>query len=293
MKHLFIINPKAGKGKAVTFIKEIKEYFKDKEDYFIETTEREGHATSLVREYVDRNDYRVYSIGGDGTLNEVLNGIIGSNSSLAVIPAGTGNDFIKSIMEGGNNKDILRRTIEGTEEFIDLGKINKKYFINISSVGFDAAVTQNARYLKRKPFVSGKLAYLFSIFLTMYKFKGIDVDIIIDGVTIKRKILLIAIANGKYYGGGMKVAPDAKVTDGLLDICIVNNMSMWRVFRLFPKLIIGRHGDIEEVEFLKCESILIKGKESFPINMDGEILNNNEIHIGVEKQHISVVKPNN
>ena len=180
MKHLFIINPKAGKGKAITFIKEIKDYFKNKEEYFIETTEREGHATSLVREYVASNDYRVYSIGGDGTLNEVLNGIIGSNSSLAVIPAGTGNDFIKSIIENRNHKDILRRTIEGSEEFMDLGKINKKYFINIASIGFDAAVTQNARYLKQKPFLSGKLAYLLSIFLTMYKFKGIDVDILID-----------------------------------------------------------------------------------------------------------------
>ncbi|WP_032120720.1 diacylglycerol/lipid kinase family protein [Clostridium amazonitimonense] len=293
MKHLFIINPVAGKGKAVGFIQDIKEYFDKRDDYFLEVTKRQGHAADLVREYVSKDTYRVYSIGGDGTLNEVLNGLVGSNSSLAVIPAGSGNDFIKSIIqdENKNYENILERTIEGEEQLVDLGSINYRYFINISSVGFDAVVTKNARNLKKKPLISGSLAYLLSIFSTIYKFRGIDVDIYIDGVEMKRKAILIAIANGKYYGGGMKVAPNAEISDGNLDICVVNNMNRLRLLRLFPKLIDGTHGEVEEVEFFKGKDILIKGKENFPINIDGEILEDGKVQIQVREQYVKIVKP--
>lgn len=149
MKHLFIINPEAGKGKAIAYVESIKNIFQGMEDeYHIEVTGYPGHATQIVKEYTSKEDYRVYAIGGDGTLNEVLNGIIGSTSSLAVIPAGSGNDFIKNIVSE-EDEYILLKTINGKEKYMDLGKVNDRYFINISSVGFDSEVVYNAKSIKK------------------------------------------------------------------------------------------------------------------------------------------------
>ena len=216
MKHLFIINPKAGKGKTLDIIPEIKEIFKDtNEEFTIEITRRPGHATELVRNYVSKENYRVYSVGGDGTLNEVLNGMVNNESCLGVIPGGSGNDFIKSICEEKLPNNILRDTIKGKTKVMDLAKIDDRYFINISSVGIDAEVTSNAKDLKRYPLISGKIAYMLSVFITIFKYKSQDIQLIIDGIEITLKSTLLAMANGKYYGGGMKVAPYADLQDGL------------------------------------------------------------------------------
>ena len=123
MKHLFIINPMAGKGRTLEYIPEIKKIFKViKDEYFIQITNRPGHATEIVRSYVKTDIFRVYSIGGDGTLNEVLNGIVGSGSSLAVIPSGSGNDFFRSLCNDNKLSNLLLRTIKGEERLIALDK---------------------------------------------------------------------------------------------------------------------------------------------------------------------------
>ena len=197
MKHLFIINPVAGKGKALEYIPEIKKIFSKRKNevYFIETTERPGHATELVKSYVGKDTYRVYSIGGDGTLNEVLNGMAGSDSSLAVVPAGSGNDFIKNL-ENYSDLDttklaILESLIDGTEKPIDIGKVNNKYFINISSIGFDAEAAYHAAKFKKIPFFSGMMAYIFGALVSLIRFSRNILNITIDGKSIKDKILIL------------------------------------------------------------------------------------------------------
>ncbi|NMB95836.1 MAG: diacylglycerol kinase family lipid kinase, partial [Clostridiaceae bacterium] len=173
MKHLFIVNPVAGKGKALEYIPEIKRIFaKRKNDiYFIETTEKPGHAIELVKSYVKRDTYRIYSIGGDGTLNEVLNGMAESDSSLAIVPAGSGNDFVKSLESYSTfdttKSSLLNSLIDGMETITDIGKINDRFFINISSIGFDANVVYNAAKFKKIPFVNGLLAYTMGVLLTL------------------------------------------------------------------------------------------------------------------------------
>jgi diacylglycerol kinase family enzyme len=114
MKHLFIVNPVAGKGKAMEYVPQIKKLFENKNDiYFIEITEKPGHATEIVKRYVNTESFRVYSIGGDGTLNEVLNGLAGSDSSLAVLPGGSGNDFIRSVIKSQDTNGILKYFLHG------------------------------------------------------------------------------------------------------------------------------------------------------------------------------------
>ncbi|QNU67047.1 diacylglycerol kinase family lipid kinase [Ruminiclostridium herbifermentans] len=292
MQHIFIINPKAGKGKALEMIPIIREYFKDKaEKFIIQITDHPGHATEIARKYSAIEDCRIYSVGGDGTINEVVNGIAGTQSALGVIPAGSGNDFIRSLTSAYDIKDILVRTIKGEEKSIDLGKVNDNYFINISSIGFDADVVFNADKFKKVPGITGSMAYVISIIYTVIKKKFCKVKINIDDRRMENKILLAAIANGRFYGGGMLAAPEAKIDDGLFDICLVSEASRFKILRLFPMYIKGQHGKLDEVEFLRGKKIQIESDEVLSLNIDGEIFSSSKIAFEIIEKGIKVVVP--
>lgn len=292
MKHVFIINPAAGKGRALKLIPIIQEYFKGKPDeYLIKVTEYPGHATKIAREYAQGEVCRIYSLGGDGTVNEVVNGIAGTNASLGVIPAGSGNDFIRSICGEYNVREVVADTIGGEERRIDLARANGKYFINISSIGFDADVVYNAQKFKRLPCVTGSMAYLFSLIYTIFKNKINEVIVTIDDKKINLKILLAAVANGRFYGGGMLPAPDAVLDDGLLDICLVQEVNRLKMLTLFPKYMKGEHGQIKYVSFLRGRKIKIESKKTISLNIDGEILTGKDIEFEILKGAINVIYP--
>ncbi len=292
MKHVFIINPAAGKGKALGLVPIIRDYFKGKPDkYVIKITEYPGHATKIAREYANSGTCRIYSIGGDGTVNEIVNGMAGTKASLGVIPAGSGNDFIRSIHGEYQSSDIVSDTIRGQERSIDLARANGKYFINISSIGFDADVVYNAQKFKRLPYIPGSMAYLFSLIYTIFKNKISEVKVTIDNQEISLKILLAAVANGRFYGGGMLPAPAAALDDGLLDICLVREVNRLKILTLFPKYMKGEHGEIEYVSFKRAKKIKIESKETIALNIDGEILTGQEIEFEILKGAINVIYP--
>lgn len=292
VKHLFIINPKAGKGRTLNVIPQIKETFMgQQEDYIIEVTEYPGHASIIAREYTSKGIYRVYAVGGDGTLNEVLNGMVHSKSFLGVIPCGSGNDFIKSIYDKKGEEYLVRDIINGKTQVMDLGKVKNRYFLNISSVGIDAEVVSNALDLKRIPFVSGTLAYLISAITTISKYCSKEVELIIDGKRINVDLTLFAVANGKYYGGGMKVAPLADLKDGYFDLCLVSKLSRIKMLLLFPKLINGTHSEINEVKFLRGKNIQINTESEIAINIDGELIKSNSIDFSIIAGGIKFIIP--
>jgi YegS/Rv2252/BmrU family lipid kinase len=294
MKHLFIINPNAGKGTSLEIIPLIKRIFTTLEDqYIIEVTEGPGHATEIAKRYTSKNDYRIYSVGGDGTLNEILNGMVNTNSHLAIIPTGSGNDFVKSIDETHHTslESMLISTISGTNKKIDLARVNNRYFINISSIGFDANVVQNAIKFKNLPFIPVKLAYLLSIFLTVFFHKNKNLEISLDNNKIISNTTLLAICNGKFYGGGMLVAPFAKVDDKKFDICLVQNAGLFKILILFPKLIKGIHNELKDVSFFKAEKIVVDSLEKISINIDGEILQAKHFEFEIIPSGIEVIYP--
>ncbi|HEY5585625.1 MAG TPA: diacylglycerol kinase family protein [Ruminiclostridium sp.] len=292
MKHIFIINPTAGKGKSLELIPFIEECFKDKvEELAIRVTEYPGHATEIAKEYSVSGKCRIYSIGGDGTVNEVVNGIAGTEATLGVIPTGSGNDFIRSFQSEFDIKDMIVNTINGEERSIDLARVNDKYFINISSIGFDANVGFNADKFKKVPGVSGSMAYLISIIYTVFKKKICNVNIDIDDKKMKVKVLLVAIANGRYYGGGFIPTPDAKLDDGLLDICLVSEMSRFQIINLFPKYKKGLHTHLKQVSLFKCKRINIESEEDLCLNIDGEIVTAQNINFEILENAIKVIFP--
>lgn len=295
MNHLFIINPAAGKGKTLKLIPHIEKLFKSRNDrHFIEVTKGAGQATEIARNYSSKGEYRIYSVGGDGTLNEVLNGMINSSSSLAVIPSGTGNDFIKSIYNiSGHDKieDILLKMVEGKEKYIDLCEVNNRYFINIASAGFDAEVAFNTIRLKKLPLIGGKLAYILGIIFTVFNYKSYKFDIDIDGRKLSLDGLLVAVANGRYYGGGINVAPEARLDDGVFNICAIEKVSRLKILTLFPKVINGTHSEIKEVSFYNGSRVKIKSEEPVPFNIDGEIIKEKEAEFKIIARSIKIIHP--
>lgn len=293
MKHLFIINPVAGKGQTMNYKSQIAEIFKNRNDeYFIEVTKEKGHATEIVKSYTSKDDFRVYSVGGDGTLNEVLNGLINTNSSLAVIPSGTGNDFARTLLKDIDLKNILIDTIDGSEKYIDVAKANERFYINISSVGFDSEVVYNARLFKSKKFIPNHLSYIFSLFYTPFRFKSLDMKIKIDDLEFEQKNMLLAASNGKCYGGGIYITPDASIEDGLLDICMIKHTKLFKLLRFLPKAIKGNHGCAEEVQFFKAKQVSVESDRSFTLNADGELERLNKVTFEIIPNKVKIIVPN-
>lgn len=295
MKHLFIINPIAGKGKTLKLIPLIEKMFYERKDnYAIEVTKYVGHATELAKKYSSLEDYRIYSIGGDGTLNEVLNGMVNTQSSLAVIPSGSGNDFIKNIYNYNKKEaveNILYKTVNGKEAVIDLGKVNNRYFLNIASVGFDAEVAYNSIKFKKLPLINGTAAYFLGVLTTVFKYKSYDLSIKIDNECFNLSSLLVAVANGKYYGGGINVAPKAKLNDGFFDVCLIERVGRLKILGLFPKVIKGNHETIKEVNFINGKVVHIYSEEDLAFNIDGEIIRGKEAKFEIIKHGVQIVIP--
>ncbi|MDX1357962.1 MAG: diacylglycerol kinase family lipid kinase [Clostridia bacterium] len=294
MKHLFIINPVAGKGHAGSYIPEIHNHFRGRtEEYHIEITQNPGHARDIAAWYAEKGDYRIYSAGGDGTLNEVLNGMAGTGCSLGVLPAGSGNDFIKSIYKSRDYKDILEKTINGVAEPIDCGLINDRYFINIMSVGFDAEVAYYSAKANQKLHWKGTLSYFAGIAVSLLKGKlKFPVKLTFDDKeTIEMEICLTACTNGRYYGGGFIPVPTTEYNDGILDVCFVEKKSFLGIISLIPKYMKGKHTEIKGVNFRSIHKMRVEGTEPLKINIEGEVVISKTIDVEIKKGLINFIIP--
>lgn len=292
MEHIIFANPvsgrKNGKKKAIIVQKLLrKNNIKSK----IFLSEYPRHLTYVSRKLAKKKKCRFYVIGGDGTLNEVVSGIIGTDSEIVVIPGGTGNDFVKTVSKYMSLRKIVLNSInkESTKtDCISVG--NDMYCINILNAGFDAMVGKNVDNFRIFNFLSGKMKYNLSIFYTLlnnrnYKFKIRD-DI--NGI-FKGHYTLIAVANGKYYGGGICPCPNADVHDGKLDICLVDSTTIGQKIVLLPKYKKGNHLNHKKAHIFKAKKLHIVSTHPFPVSIDGEIFYTNKLSIKVLKDAVNIV----
>lgn len=294
MKHLFIVNPVAGKGKAIKIVPHINSLMdKLSLSYDIEVTEAPKHATEIARKYIQANeDLRIYAVGGDGTLNEVLQSVAGSNAAIGNIPTGTGNDFLKNFSKTSDPLKCLPEIIQAQPEPVDLCKMNDLYYINIASAGFDADVVANTQYVKRLPLFKGKVAYIGGILLSLIKLKNYTATFYIDNEKVHMpNVLLSAFANGKYYGGGMEAVPSAVTDDGFLDICLVEGMGRLKIFRFLPKFLNGNHIQMKEVTIKRCRSFRMVSPSPVHVNADGELFKLSEINVELTEKGVNFIKP--
>ena len=274
MKRVFIVNPVAGKGYALKVGKIIEDVCIEKGiDYKIHYTNKPKEATELTKLYAyGLEPTLIYSVGGDGTLCEVVNGIVNSNAMLGIIPSGSGNDFVKALPTLG----------EGIHK-IDIGKVNDQYFTNIASIGIDAEVASNVFLMKEKGLPRSWL-YNASILYTLSKFKS---QTITYNDTYK-SITLIAICNGRYYGGGFGIAPNALIDDGHFDIYLADAMPKIYIPVLLLKLKKQTHESSPRIHKYNASSISIDSEKQMVCNVDGEIIKDNHFDFEIQKKAVTL-----
>ena len=269
--YCFIVNPVAGKNKAEKLIPLISKTMLEKKlDFNIMLTRAKGDGKVLAEKAVKEGFKVIVAVGGDGTINEVVNGLYDKNCVLGIIPAGTGNDFAKSLNITTDFVEALDSIVKGSIKEIDTGLINNNLFINVASIGLDAHIAAEANKIKK--YFSGKNAYIIALLKGIVTYKCIDVRIVIEDKVLDRSIMLAAFCNGAYYGGGMNIAPNADPTDGYLDICIVEKMSKLKLLRLFPTIFKGNHIAFKEVRIYRAKDVKVYLQKDIVINTDGEII---------------------
>ncbi len=289
MSLLFIINPTAGKNKARKSIPIIKKIMnKTGKKYKIMITDKPKHATSIAYEALSDGYYNtVIAVGGDGTVNEVARGVLRAGcGTLGVIPAGTGNDLARTLNIPEQLENSIELIIENRTKKVDVGQVNKNLlFTNVASIGFDSEVLKSTEIIKRK--FKGEITYTLGLLKTLFTYKSKQMEIKLDDIVIKDKILLAAVGNGKYYGGGMKICPHADIEDGVFDICIVKDISKLKLLFIFPAVFKGIHGKYKKyVSFYKSSSVNINTTDKALLNVDGDLFNvdNNTTFILNKKQ---------
>jgi YegS/Rv2252/BmrU family lipid kinase len=291
---VFIVNPAAGKGHALEMVSKIHSRFKGfAQSYEIKVTEAVGHASALAKEAAAAcDDVRIYAVGGDGTLNEVLNGMAETSAELGIIPCGSGNDAVRSLYTNTDPVKLIETLPDSPSSLVDLGKFNDKYFINIASIGFDAEVVLKTQVFKKIPFISGSLAYILGVFSSLIELKKYKLRMVIDeSPKIEKKFLLSIFANGIYYGGGMKSAPRAKTNDGILDFYLVEAMSRLKIMKFFPLFRKGEHEFLNGVTVSRGVNAYVESDQPFPINIDGEVSMETKVKIALFPSSIKVITP--
>lgn len=241
LKHIFVVNPAAGKQDATEFVKNA---VKDLDiDYEIYCTKCQGDATRYVESLAETGEqYRVYACGGDGTFNEVSSGAVNKeNISVSVFPCGSGNDYIKyyGSVDEFKNLDSL---VNGVDTKIDMMRVHGRYAVNFVHFGFDSACLQTMMKVRRKKIIGGKHAYTTGVVTALFNGMKHNCRVTVDGKQIGTdKMLLCTVGNGKYVGGKYKCAPLSDNADGLMEICHVNPVSRLRFITLISAYEKGTH----------------------------------------------------
>ncbi len=234
------------------------------------TTEHPGHATELAKKAVSEGFDTVVSVGGDGTLRETAQALTHTDVTLGLIPCGTGNDFAKTLHIPTDPKAAVDALLHGEDRWIDVGMANDQMFFNVAGIGFDVDVLDYAEAYKPK-YKNGSTAYLRALLKALFGMKLRRAKITFEDGTMEKNVLLIAAGNGRFFGGGMEVTPNADPSDGLLDICIVHDVDLYGILTVLPKFLKGKHlGQKRYVTYRKEKSCVFECEPVSRMEVDGE-----------------------
>jgi diacylglycerol kinase (ATP) len=276
---LVILNPAANRGKMDKHRVAVCSRAEREQAEFVETT-RQGEANALAMTAA-REGRPVIIVGGDGSVNEVVNGILSSERRvpLGIVGAGSGNDFAWNTLKLPQDPAAAtERAFSGKLIEVDAGRANDCYFVNSFSVGIDADIAVAANYMKNVPLMSGaRLYYTTTLKQLLFgyrrcpwlAFKLIDSDEQALEIQMKRFVLM-AVTNGPTYGAGFRINPSADCSDGLFDVCTIDYTPLLRALRLLPVVKRGEHKGLPEVTFYRAKSIAIECQDSVNVQMDGE-----------------------
>ena len=295
MRHLFIINPAAGsRNQTEVYRKKIAEACEARGlNYSIRVSGAPGRCCKIAREAAETGkEYRIYACGGDGTLNEVVNGAAGfPNVAVTTFACGSGNDFARMFSDPEAFRD-LEQLLDAQETEFDLIRCNDDYSLNICSVGLDARIGTDVSRYKRIPLLHGFRAYAASTVVNTIK--GITEHYVIElnGETIDGDQTLICACNGRYYGGGFNPVPDADPTDGLMEVLVVTGVSRLQVAQVVGKYKNGKYKDYPHlIRHFRTDRLTIRCDKPTPINLDGELRTAQEIDLRISDKKLRFFYP--
>lgn len=286
-KLYFVINPISGTHRKDNLREKIEQYI-DKEyfDYDFFYTEYPLHAREICENAVRNKVDIVVAVGGDGTINEVVNGIHGSEILLGILPFGSGNGLARHLKIPFNLRDAIELINKGHFQKIDTISVNDRIFVNVAGIGFDAMVAKKFSKSSKRGFLS-----YFKIVSKEYNYyRPKKYLLIIDGQQIVTKALMIVFANSDQFGYNTSIAPDAKIDDGLMDICIVKKVPALQVPFLLQLVFLKQFDKTKYIDIIRTNEVIVKRKRNKVVNIDGEPVKlEKELKLKVNNKSLNVI----
>jgi diacylglycerol kinase (ATP) len=290
-----IVNPTAGGGRAARLVPWIRERA-GADPELVAVTTRAGEAEELAARAAAAGAARVVAVGGDGTVQEVVNGLLaadGQGPALGIVPVGSGNDLARSLGLPRRLEDAWEAAVGSVTRRIDVaqarGDRRERWFASAGGIGFDAQVA--AAMATRSGWQRGAAGYLLTTLSELRRFSNRRIRLTLDGEVAEHAVLFVAVANGAFYGGGMRIAPDASTEDGALDVCIVGDISRMTALRQLPNLYRGTHVRHPAVAIARARRVTIEGEAGTLVHLDGEPFGGLPLDIELLASRLTVAAP--
>ena len=306
-KWLVVVNPSSGKGKGKKVLEELSSLLENEGISFVESfTTGQDSAISHARDFIDGGGRKIICVGGDGTLGEIVNGVVqnasvaSSEVSIALVPNGTGNDWARTLAIPKNLSECVKVIKAEKLQMVDIGRVGYekdgtekyRYFINMAGFGFDAAVAREALETHFMGYRGTVTLYLLALVKTVFSYKKSDAMLTVDGREVPLKdVFSICIANGRYHGGGYLQAPEADPSDGVLHATIISGISKWGVIKNIKNLYDGSFVEDPAVGIEMGKSFRIDSTLPIDVELDGELLHYPFREISIIPKAIQFVVP--
>lgn len=292
MKTFLIVNPAARRGRALKFLPEVEAKLKQLDiDYRIEISQSPEDPPQIATQAIKEGYEFIVAGGGDGTSRLVARALVGTNAVMGILPLGRGNDYAQGLGISHNPMEACEVLKNGVPRAVDVGRTSKgEYFVNVAGAGFDAEVNSLATKLR---WLKGGFVYTLSVFVTLVRFKARFFRLEYDGTIWEGKAMMVGVANAPYYGGGMYLAPSAKLDDGLFTICLVKEVGKLDFIRTFPRVFKGTHVTHPAVEIFNASKVRISGEEGLESIADGDFLSKLPLELETVPRALKVMVPAN
>lgn len=284
-----ILNPAADRGRAGERREELRSVLGQAGlAAEISRTERPGHAPQLAREAVQAGAKVVAAAGGDGTIHEVAQALVGTEVALGILPLGSGNDYIRALGIPRDLPGAAAALAHGKARVVDVADVNGRFSLNSFGMSIEGQIASDYRRMR---FLKGESGYLYATILEVARFRAFRAAVAGDGWTFAGKLLSVSVMNGPYAGGGYHLAPQARNDDGVLDVGLIGNYPRLVRYWVLPKTRDGTYLNLARVHAKKAQRIRIRSDRPLPVHMDGELLPEpvREIEVALRPQALRVI----
>ncbi|HET7693328.1 MAG TPA: diacylglycerol kinase family protein [Gemmatimonadota bacterium] len=287
---VIIANPRAGHGKGAGNVERLRGAIRRRDlDGRVVVTDSPGHATELARALVESGERRIAAMGGDGTIGEVANALVGTEVELALISMGTGNDIARSLGLPLNDLPAsLILAFEGVARPVDIGRERDRAFLSVLGLGFPAVVAAEANSFT---WLKGPPAFFAAVYKAVHRLRAVPLLIEMDDLTLDMDCAAVMIQNTPYTGGGLLMAPGARMDDGLLDVVVVDDIGKKNLMINFPKVYSGRHLRHPSFQLHRTTRVRIESQERLPKMFDGDLCGWTPVEAEVDRGALRVVLP--